>query len=198
MTATVEDIAANQVRITMSAHDLVGDEDATRWYFNLDEGLQLDPSNFSFARAASDPGTVGNVDIGVGTNTTKADGSGGFYDLTFDLPPPGNRLSAGELLVYDITYSGAGTFGADSFKFLSSDGFGGTTQYYSAVKIQSLAGGESTWVGATDVGGGGGGGPGGVVPEPGTMVLLGTGLLGIAGVTRRRGKKGKNEEEPAS
>jgi hypothetical protein len=171
---------ANTVRLTMNATNLVSDESITSWFFNFTG----DATQLAFS-----PVSVGDADVdAIHTDNTdsdtalKADGDG-FFDFGFDFaPPPGSlatRFTGGETMIYDLTYTAP--INAFDFHVFSASG-GGQGTFLSAAHVQAIddpvhcSGMDpncgSGWIGA--------------VPVPAAVWLFGSGLLGLAGVARRR------------
>lgn len=168
ITATFADTATpGTVRLTMSTANLIGTEFVSSWYFNLDPNLS--PINLTIAPI--DTSAVSSYAIFKSANDFKADGDG-KYDIMFSFPTSesDNRFTRGETVIFDFTIEG---LTASSFDFISYPD-GGHGPYKSAAHVQGIVSsqGDSGWVAP--------------IPEPGTMILLGSGLLGLAIVAGRK------------
>ncbi len=168
MTAFFDDGGiAGSVTLTLSVAGTVGGAEVTEVYLNVDDAIG--GANLTITPAG---GTGPTAAISTGTDNFKADADG-WYDILFDLPPPGgDRFTAGETLIYDITATG---LLASSFNFLSTpDPVDPNGPFLGAAKFQSTGefGEQSDWVGA--------------VPVPAAVWLFGSGLLGLVGVARRK------------
>jgi len=168
-----DEINQGKVRLTMSTMGLTGSEFTSIWVFNLNPNLTA----ASLGIAAIDITDSNPIVFTTGTDFYKADGDG-YYDIKFDFPNSANdnRFTAGEEVIIDITYSGVGTFNANSFNFMSSPG-GGAGTFLAATHVQGIGTGAqfSGWVAP---------GPDHQVPEPGILILLGIGMT-AAGVASR-------------
>lgn len=178
VSATFTDVAANQVRLQLSASGLSGSESIRGAYFNLDPLLA--PGSLGFAYVSGDAGTQASVPIQTGTDCCKADGDGRFdMQLGFGA---GSGFDAGETATYDITYGGSGSFSAAAFAFLSQPA-GGNGPFYAAAHVQNTGGGAgSGWIA-----------PQGFsvqetspVPLPAGLLAAGLGMPGLGAFRRLR------------
>jgi hypothetical protein len=169
MTVNIVNIAGG-VRITISNVDLNGF--VSQLYLNT-SFAPLAGASASCVNCAA-IGGAGGLAVSFGDNAFQADGDG-RYDILIDLPTDAaNRLIAGESIVFDVFSTTVG-FDSDSFLAFSLDA-GGHGPFQTAAHIQGTGplGANSDWITNQPV------------PEPATMLLFGTGLLGIAAGVRRR------------
>jgi len=114
--------------------------------------------------------------ISKGINEFKADGDG-FFDINFNWNA--NVFGQGDSVKYKITSTES--ILASSFDFSAPGGDKGS--FHTAAHVQGIAipgtAEGSGWIGDT----------GTPIPEPATMLLLGCGLIGLAGFARKKFKK---------
>ena len=181
LNATFSDGGLGTVTLTFQDHGridtdtgLLDDEYVGNWYFNFDPSLNPDYLLFEYDSYNS---TIEPDQISTGVNEFKADGDGS-YDIRFEFPKSSaNRFGVDDIAVFNITYNDMIT--ADSFYHLSEEG-GGNDTWYAAAHVQSIGQDDqySGWIAPS-----GGTAP---IPEPATMLLLGTGLIGLAGIGRKK------------
>jgi hypothetical protein len=153
---------------------------------NLDPGkalyLNFDPADtvtdLSFTLTAN-TGFAEAATVMTGEDSFKPDGDG-LMDILFTYSASTKAFTGGESQTYLITSSSDSDLSAADFNFMSTCGSGcGTGGHFAAVHVQNTpnGGSGSAFVGGTPT-------PVGT-PEPGSMMLLGTGL-GLAAVIRKK------------
>lgn len=171
MTVNITNIVGG-VRITISNVDLNGFVDEL--YLNTSVA-PLAGTSFNCLNCGA-IGGISNLSVLFGSNAFNADG-GGSYDIKIELPNSAsdpNRLTAGEVIVFDVFSSTAG-FTSDSFLDLANP-LGGNGPFQIAAHIQGTGPDQqsSDFITADPI------------PEPTTLLLLGTGLFGLAAGLRNR------------
>lgn len=136
--------------------------------------LELDLNYVGGATSFSYTGTGGNGTVNYSPDGIKADGySAGMFDLA--IPATGNFGNvSGDVLI--VLSAGSVNLDPSNFDFKDSNGLLTSAEHFGNLP---QAQGGSIWVGS---------GPGTTnkVPEPSTMLLLGSGLLGLALFGRKK------------
>jgi len=164
--ATFDDEGTNHVKLTMNADNLTNNEYVGKWYFNFADDKKLPSPNLS-----EWPPTTG---VSVERDKFNIAGDGKFdIEILFEIRD-GGRLGGplpNKSSTFVIFFEGDG-LNAESFNFLSEP-VGGNGSYYTAAYVQGIGSNGEGWIGAP-------------VPEPATLLLLGVGIIGLAGFGRKK------------
>lgn len=164
VTATIEELGSDTVKITMEATSLPSNDKITEWYFNVSlPGLLLQ----DFAQVTS-PANVAANSVTVSYDNLSPENKVNF-DILFTFPNSGSTFGTGDTSIYTVTHTGL-----DAADFISLSQGGGKGPYYSAIK-QGLYWGTTTY---TDP-------PTSPIPEPSVLLFLGSGLIGLVGLRRK-------------
>ncbi|QDV35272.1 PEP-CTERM sorting domain-containing protein [Tautonia plasticadhaerens] len=167
-TASFESIDPDTVRLTIDSSLDVASEFLTEFYFNFDPALDLTALDIEFVSGV-EAGSIDQDEDGINV-------PGGLSaDIVIDYPnQPASRLNGTKQSVYDLNYSGAGTFNAESFSFLTT----GNRAFLAVFHVQGIpTGAGSGHVAGTPVN---------VVPEPSTLALSGIAAMAGLGIASRR------------
>ena len=178
LVATFSDTSTpGQVLLTVTTSGLSSSSKIGGLYFNLDPNLN--PNDLSFQSLNGAAGTAGDSSLQLGENAFMADGDG-KYDILISYATSGSKIfSGGDTSSFDITYSGSGTFDAQSFDFLSSPAGGHGPFYAAAHVLDTSPSGGSGWLAPVPT-----------VPLPPSLPLLAAGLFGFAALTARKSRGG--------
>ncbi|MGB5750805.1 MAG: PEP-CTERM sorting domain-containing protein [Desulfobacterales bacterium] len=174
-----DDNTAGSVTLILEALNLTDNEFITEWYFNFNPAKNLD--SLAVDGASSDVSAVSSLGIELAENNFKAGGNG-FYDIFFDFPksngPSSDRFESGDVVT--VAFDLLGLVATD-FDFLSTGEHGSQGSFASAAHIQAIGidSEDSGWIADNP----------NPVPEPATMLLVGSGVIGLAGFGRQRLKK---------
>ena len=187
--------SANSVYLTLSAN-LTAPNKVTDWYFNLNP--LLDSTELSFAVVDNDSSYLNTApnakNIKTGNDKQKADGDG-YFDIEFVFPKSQDLFDNSDSITYLITSTEA--IWATSFNFqsinnpadISGEGLWGTATHIQSLTTSNRSDPTSTWIGDDTGEVGDGGSSDSAIPEPATMLLLGSGLIGFAVSGKKRFKK---------
>ena len=142
---------------TPFAFNLLGSESGLNAVFTSPSGGSYASGMFSLNTAGGANTPYGTYGVAIDNSANNGSGNAYYGDLAFTLTRTGG-LTTNDFIA-------------------NADGY-----YFSA----DLTNGQNTGAQAWGVRGPGGGGQGGIVPEPSTYVLLASGMLGLAGVARRK------------
>ena len=173
--STFENVANGDVKLTLDGLLNGTGEKVTEWDFNFDPALNAALLSISWGSHTAPLPDL----IAFGNDQWKADGDGDF-DIAFYFPTSGDVFNDNEQAVFILSYPTDITF--NSFNFGSVGGEKGS--FGTAAHVQGIgapAADLSGWIGDS-----GGTIQNGAVPEPATILLLGSGLIGLAGYGRKK------------
>jgi len=170
-----DDNTPGSVTLTLTALNLTGSEKVTEWDFNFDPSKNL---NFLIITQTSGP----TADSITKDKNNLKGGGDGYFDIGIYFSPSGPLFTVGSQAVFSLISSEAITANSfNSFSNLKKKG-SDLSNIHTVAHVQAI--GESAnlsgWVADQ---------PPAAVPEPATMFLLGSGLIGLAGFARRRFKR---------